>query len=196
MSDFYYEISASIISCIIGIVAILVKQWQTYRDNMKQKQYELLKFRLEKFYFPIYIKLRQDKHLSDLLDTIPKDEVNWEEVDSKNLKNHNEVLYIFNDLVSTANPRSDILKEFMKYEKHTNFYSMMRQLNITGKYPKDLMPDIQCAYPTDLLKMIHDRIVELRIELNFIDLNGKSNSDFNDFDDSVEICVARRSSCL
>lgn len=192
MTEFYYEISASIISFIVGTVAILIKQWQTYRDQIKKEQNELLKFRLEKFYFPIYIKLRQDKHLFDFLNNIAKEEINWEEVDVLNMKNHNEVMEIFNKLVSTANPRSDVLKEFMKYDKHTTTYGMMRQFNIIGKYPREF----NCPYPENLIRIIYDRIVELRWELNYTDMNAKSYSEYKDFDDSIQINVQKPMGCL
>tara|TARA_B100001094_G_C18108489_1_gene759757 strand:- start:572 stop:1150 length:579 start_codon:yes stop_codon:yes gene_type:complete len=192
MSEFYYEISASIISFIVGIAAILLKQWQTYRDQIKKEQNELLKFRLEKFYFPIYIKLRQDKHLFDFLNTISKEDVKWDEVDLTNMKNHTEVMDIFNKLVSRANPRSDVLKEFMKYDKHTTTYSMMRKFNITGKYPREF----NCPYPKNLLRIIYDRIVELRGELNNTDVTSKSYSEYKDFDDSIEVDVQKPIGCF
>lgn len=176
MTEFYYEISASIISCIIGIFAFLIKHWKTYNDEVNKEKYELLKFRLEKFYFPIYIKLRQDKYLWNFVQTLPTESINWEEIDAINIKNHTEVMKIFHELVSEANPCSDILKEFLKYDKHASTYELLRKFNIKDKYPRD----VNSPYPYMLLDMVYHRIVEIRSELNY------TNAEFKDFDEEKD----------
>jgi hypothetical protein len=173
MTNFYYEISTSIISGSIAIAGLCIQQVLKYKNERTIEQYGLLKKRLENFYYPVYFLLKQDTYLHKLINSFSDDQLKVavvSEIDKMHLKNHKAILHVIEMNISTANPRSDVMRAITQYIEHVTAYRNLRKLNI-----ESTPAQFKLNYPTEFESIMNTRICELRKEISGYDKIQGSN---------------------
>lgn len=171
MSGFYLLLTATITGAL-GLVQVLVERRNARVRDIKIDHLNKLKFKLEKFYFPIFFLLQRDKHIGDHIFNDPaKISTDHNEVlDKINLENHQKIMNIIEENIAEVNPQIDILSEIIKYDKHTSIYHHLRNLGIKDKYPSDF----GAPYPPMFLLIIDRRINQIRRDIEYIEYDISS----------------------
>ena len=166
MSEFYVLLTATITGTL-GLIQVLVDKRNTRVRDLKVNHLKKLKFKLEKFYYPIFFLLQRDKYIGDNIFSDPEkiSSDHNEALDKINLENHTKIMFIIEENIAETNPKNDILSEIVKYDKHTSIYKHIRTLGIKDKYPSDY----GAPYPPMFLLTIEKRINQIRLEIETIE---------------------------
>lgn len=138
--------------------------WKTNRD----KKIELLQNRLQKFYWPILIRIEKDNAIWETilskredpqsLQFRVADHVEKEYV----LRNHDEILEIISSNMYLAEPDAELSNSINKYIKNVTIYKALRESGEERVFPLELGAE----WPQDFHQLISDRTSNYQAKLN------------------------------
>ena len=121
-------------------------------------------FRLDKFYMPIYFRLKEVQYIWDkfISKGILMDQNNFD-YDKKYLEILIQIQDIIHEHITIARPIKDLSEIFLRFDEYVTVYRIMRETDSVGR---DL-PEINgYPYPKKFQIIINKRVRELGMELN------------------------------
>ena len=123
-------------------------------------------FRLDKFYMPIYFRLKEVQYIWDkfISKRILVDQNNFD-YDKKYLEILIQIQDIIHEHITIARPNKDLSEIFIRFDEYVTVYRIMRETDSVGR---DL-PEINgYPYPKKFQIIINKRVRELGMELNIL----------------------------
>ena len=150
----------------IGFALRYLLEKRSERNNESVRlAIEETKFRLEKFYMPIYFLLKEEKHLwkhfrsqEDLSDEI------FAKYDKKNLEILSKIQIIIKRNIVKARPTPKMSQLIVDFDEYVTVYRTMRQIEPTARNFPSCKFGI--PYPEDFLINLRIRVRELGTHLN------------------------------
>ncbi|MCC2591675.1 hypothetical protein [Chryseobacterium sp. MFBS3-17] len=157
-----------VVPAMIAASGFLAKSAYEIYLGVRNKKIEILENRLQKFYWPILIRVEKDnaiwqsilskKEKNDsfkfrLADTIEKNYV---------LKNHDEILDIIMNYTHLAEPDQLLTDVIRKYIRHITIYKAIRELGEEETFPLEL----DAEWPQELYPLLKERTEQYQTELN------------------------------
>ena len=147
--------------------------WERYSEKKNESvklAIEETRFRLEKFYMPIYFLLKEEKYLWKHFRS--QEEISEEEFrkyDDKNLKILSQIQEIIKNNIVKARPTPKMSLIIVNFDEYVTTYRTMREIEPHGTNFPSCKFDI--PYPVEFLKNIRRRVRQLGTHLNKLFLN-------------------------
>jgi flagellar biosynthesis component FlhA len=161
-------ISSIWLPALIGVLGFIGKSLYDIFLSMRNKKIEILENKLQKFYWPILIRIEKDNAIWESIlskrDNTDSLQYKLAYIIEKNyvLQNHNEILEIISSNMHLAEPDKELTDSIRKYIKNVTIYKAIRDSGEEKVFPLELGAE----WPQDLYKLIQNRTEKYQKELN------------------------------
>jgi hypothetical protein len=135
-----------VIPLSIAILGYLVKLFSDLLVRRREKRFQLLERQLSEFYWPIYIRLHNNRAVwfrilskGELYDTVENNMARSIETNVI-LKNHVEIVDILKSSIHVVFPDDKLIEATKLYLKHVEIYKALKDSDV-----HDIFPDKSCS---------------------------------------------------
>ena len=156
------------IPTLIAVLGFIGKSLYDILITLRNKKIEILETKLQKFYWPILIRLEKDNAIWDKIlskrDNPESLQYKLANVIEKKyvLQNHDEILEIVSSCMHLAEPDKELTDSIRKYIKNVTLYKALRDAGEENVFPLELGAE----WPDDLYELIKNRTEKYQKELN------------------------------
>ena len=170
MMDFWIpELIKNIwIPAFLAVIGFIGRSLYDIFLTIRNKKIEILENKLQKFYWPILIRIEKDNAIWETIlskkDNPDSLQYKLASIIEKNyvLQNHNEILEIMSSNMHLAEPDKELSDSIRKYIRNVTIYKALRESGEEKVFPLELGAE----WPQDLYKLIKNRTEKYQKELN------------------------------